>query len=211
MEKQEIALIVCNALLPPPKLFESILRRQPLILCADGGANRLAKRGIRPDYIIGDLDSLQPQLREALPSEQIIHNAGQDNTDLEKALDFAVERGMAKATVIGATGRRPDHTLANFSILLKYHDQIELQFIDAYCSMRIISGETVLEEPVGRTLSLMPLGRCDGIETEGLAYPLRGETLELGVREGMSNVITVSPARIRIHKGFLLLFLVHKK
>ncbi|MBN2355907.1 thiamine diphosphokinase [candidate division KSB1 bacterium] len=211
MSKKKHALIVCNALLPPPKLLKAILKKEPLIICADGGANRLAKRGIRADYIIGDLDSLRPHLRAAFASERIIHDSGQDNSDLEKALDFAIDRGIERATVIGATGRRPDHTMANFSILLKYHRKLSLQFIDAYCMVRIIQGKTVLNEKPGTTVSLLPMGRCEGIETEGLAYPLHKESLELGVREGLSNFIVSTPARISISKGYLLLFMVHKK
>jgi len=209
--KSSIALVVCNAPLPPQALLHDILRLQPLIICADGGADRLRRRGMEPDYIVGDLDSLSKQTQCALAAAKIIKVSDQESTDLEKALDFALSHGISRATVTGATGRRLDHTFANFSILLKYHQKMTLTFLDVHCTVQMITGDNRLNIPKGTIVSLMPMGRCEGIVTEGLAYPLQDEPLELGVREGLSNVVVSSPVHIHVGKGFLSLFIVHKK
>lgn len=204
------ALIVCNAPLPPQALLQDLLRQNPTIICADGGADRLHRRGIEPHFIVGDLDSLSRRIQTTIDPEKLIKVSDQNSTDLEKALNFAIDRGISSVIVIGAMGGRSDHTFANFSILLKYHDKIRIEYLDTHGTMRIITAETVLNLPKGTTISLMPLGICKGIETEGLAYPLKNESLQLGVREGLSNVVTSSPVRIRIRKGFLLLFILYK-
>ncbi len=205
------ALIVCNAPLPPQKLIDPILRENPLIICADGGANRLWRRGIQPEFIVGDLDSLQPQLRRIFSPEKIVYNPGQENSDLEKALDFALSQGITQAVVIGATGRRPDHTMVNFSILLKYHQKLYLEFLDAHCTMRLLTGDCQVPLAVGTTISLLPMGTCEGVRTHGLRYPLNDEPLILGTRESLSNLVEENPVSIHVRQGYLLLFVVHKR
>jgi thiamine pyrophosphokinase len=112
---------------------------------------------------------------------------------------------------VGATGGRPDHSLANLSILKKYHKRIRLLFSDPFCDIRIIGSKIVFEAIVGSLISLMPLDRCQGIQTVGLKYPLDNESLELGRREGTSNVVISSPVQITVKKGYLLLFVVKNK
>ncbi len=200
------ALILCSGPVPGRRQLAPLAAKAARIVCADGGADRALQRGLQPDVIIGDMDSVSPAARASFVRAQWIQVQDQESNDLEKALEFVIAQGMGAAIVAGATGRRADHTLANFSILARYHDRIQLQFVDDHCRMRILSGETSLPLPVGRTLSLMPLGRCEGITTAGLAYPLHDESLELGVREGLSNRVISSPVRITVRRGHLLLF-----
>ncbi len=134
----------------------------------------------------------------------------QNSTDLEKALDYALAQGIRRAVVIGATGRRPDHELANISILGKYQHLLALSFVDAWCRIEIIDAPVTLPLKIGTTLSLMPLGRCEGITTRGLRFPLNEEALELGVREGLSNMVAESPVHISLRRGKLLLFIVDR-
>ncbi len=200
------ALIICNGPLPGKLKLQKLAAQANKIICADGGANRALRRGLQPDVIIGDLDSVTPETRLAFDQVRWIHKVDQESTDLEKVLDWALSQGISSATVVGATGRRSDHTLANFSILAKYSGRMRLEFIDSHCRMRILEENTILDLKIGTTLSLLPLGRCEGITTEGLAYPLRDEALELGVREGLSNQVVFTPVRISLRRGKLLLF-----
>ncbi len=205
------ALVICNGDVLSKAKIAAFLREKPFIVCADGGANKARLLGIHPHAIIGDLDSISSRTRKHFSRVETIHIADQDSTDLEKALDFLLKLLVTSATVVGATGGRPDHSLANLSILKKYHKRIRLLFCDPYCDIRIIDGKIVFEAIVGSVISLMPLDRCEGIHTIGLKYPLDNESLELGEREGTSNVVSSSPVQITVKKGCLLMFVVKKK
>ena len=167
--------------------------------------------GIRPDAIVGDLDSISPATRKFFSRVETIHLRDQESTDLEKALDYLLMKKIYDVVVVGATGGRPDHTLANFSILKKYHRRMRLRYSDSFCELQVIDRSLSLESEVGSVVSLMPLGKCDGITTTGLKYRLRNETLELGVREGTSNEVISSPVKILVKKGSLLLFILKKR
>jgi thiamine pyrophosphokinase len=205
------ALVICNGDVLSKAKIAPLLREKPFIICADGGANKARLLGIRPHAIIGDLDSISSRTRKHFSRVETIHIAGQESTDLEKALDFLLKLLIPSATVVGATGGRPDHSLANLSILKKYHKRIRLLFSDPFCDIRIIDSKIVFEAMVGSVISLMPLNRCEGIQTIGLKYSLNNESLDLGEREGTSNVVTSSPVKITVKKGSLLLFIVKKK
>ncbi len=134
-----------------------------------------------------------------------------DSTDLEKALDYLLMHRYHNAVVVGAMGGRPDHSLSNLSILKKYHKRIRLLFSDSLCDIQIIDRKIVFESGIGSVVSLLPLGRCDGVTTTGLEFSLHNESLELGVREGTSNKVISSPIKISVKKGSLLLFAVKPK
>lgn len=204
------ALIIGNGPLPPRRRILPLIASGTLIVCADGGANRARMRGLRPHVIVGDLDSLRPETAAAFPEARIIRIGDQESTDLEKAIDYVLKQGIGRAIVIGATGRRPDHELANLSILARYQGRLELSFLDAWSRIRIVDGEISLPLEIGTTVSLLPLGRCEGITTRGLEWPLNNASLEPGVRESISNRVISSPVLIRLRNGKLLLFIIDR-
>ncbi|MEI7672862.1 MAG: thiamine diphosphokinase, partial [Deltaproteobacteria bacterium] len=181
----------------------------PFIVCADGGANKVRAYRIVPDCIIGDLDSITQKTRHYFSFVPIIHNSDQESTDLEKVLDYLLANRFTSATIVGATGERPDHTMANFSILLKYHKKIALRFFDERCTIEIVQKKIRFAASPGQQISLVPMGKCSGITTRGLKYFLKNESLELGVREGSSNEASASTVDITVKSGSLLLFKIH--
>lgn len=187
-------------------MLSPLLRSRPFIICADGGANKVRSFGITPDCIIGDLDSITNATRRYYASVPVIHVARQDSTDLEKALDYLLEQRFRSAAVVGATGDRPDHTMGNFSILVKYHKKILLQFIDERCEISVIQKKIRFKTFAGQKISLVPMGKCSGVTTSGLKYPLHNEPLEPGVREGTSNEAFARTAAVSVRQGNLLLF-----
>ena len=204
------SLVICNGDVLSKKAIAPLLTGRPFIICADGGANKARRLGVRPDVIIGDLDSITSGTKAFFSSVMTLHNADQESTDLEKALTYLVKHRFRQTVVVGATGGRPDHSLANLSILKKYHKKIEIVFTDQFCTTQIIRNQIIFEAAVGSVVSLMPLGACEGIATVGLKYPLHREALELGVREGTSNEVVSTPVKISVKKGSLLLFVVKK-
>ncbi|MGA7161314.1 MAG: thiamine diphosphokinase [Bacteroidota bacterium] len=210
-KKKREALVICNGEVPSKKAMLQLLRGKPFIVCADGGANKARTLGILPDLIIGDLDSISLVTRRFFPNVETLRVKSQYSTDLEKALDYLVKHRYQTASVVGALGGRPDHSFANFSIFKKYHNRIGLLFSDSLCNIQIIDKKIVFESRIGTVISLMPLGRCVGITTAGLEFPLVNESLELGIREGTSNKVISSPVKISVKKGSLLLFVVKSK
>lgn len=203
------ALVICNGEAPPRSLLMPLLRSKPFILCVDGGANKARSYGITPDCIIGDLDSIMPRTRQIYSSVPVIHIADQNSTDLEKGLEYLLANGCRSALIIGAMGERPDHTMANFSILMKYHRRLSLRFFDERCTVEIIPKKIRFTAAIGQQISLVPMDKCTGIVTSGLRYPLRRETLQPGVREGSSNEAVKSTISISLDRGTLMLFKIH--
>jgi thiamine pyrophosphokinase len=203
------ALVICNGEMPSSKHFAKLLKNKPFIVCADGGANKARTYGIVPDLIIGDLDSITKATRMTFTHVPTIQVSDQNSTDLEKALMHILSQGYTSALVIGATGDRPDHTMANFSILQKYHHALTLQLFDDFCTIEIVEKKIKFTAVPGQQISLLPMGLCQGISTSGLKYPLRNEALQLGVREGSSNEAVRTQVSISVRKGMLLLFKIH--
>lgn len=175
-----------------------------LFIAADGGAKTAKKLGLRPDIIIGDLDSFTPDGTERA---EIIQDPDQETNDLEKALHAALHRGAIKVVIFGATGKRLDHTLKNLSVMLQFHPKLEdIRFKDRYSMMEIIRSPFKRAVVPGTTLSLFPLsGTVHGITTKGLKYPLSDEMLKNGVRDGNSNEATEPTVEIEFKQGDLLL------
>jgi len=201
-------VILCNGRKPPGELINAELERSDLFIAADGGGNHARNLGLTPDIVTGDLDSYHPTIEERR-SIDILHNPDQETNDLEKALQVALNHKATHVTIFGAVGRRVDQTLKNLSVLLRYHKQFEsIRFLDRYGELFLIPTDFVTKVPVGTTLSLIPLsGRVGGVTTTGLAYPLREEFLETGVRDGTSNRAIDETIRIRHTSGNLLLFI----
>ena len=202
------ALIVGNGEPPSRELFAACAQEAELILCADGGANTASAYGYAPDYIVGDLDSVSRQSKAALAADRLIlvDPEGNVGTDGQKVLNHAVALGVTEAVLLGFTGRRTDHLLGNLSLLKTFADRLALCIVDDYCDIRLIDHRICFRAAIGQKISLCPLdGAAEGIETFGLKWPLRSESLIPGVREGISNEVMANPVEIRVERGDLLL------
>ncbi len=203
----QTALLICNGEPPPRHIARTLVLRAGLVVAADGGANLARRYGISPDVIIGDLDSVTESTRKHFKNTRIIRVARQDNTDLEKALDYLVERGCPLATIIGATGKRLDFTLGNLSVIWNYTRRIRLAFVgDGWTAVPVGRTLTVAAK-IGTTVSLIPFGACSGVTLRGLQYPLTQATLKVGTI-GVSNVVRRSPFTVRVKAGHMLLVIL---
>ena len=91
----------------------------PYVVCCDGGADEYIRRGNVPDVIIGDGDSLSDENRRKFG--HILHRiSDQETNDQTKAVNFLLAQGKRRIAIIGATGKREDHTLGNISLLIDY-------------------------------------------------------------------------------------------
>ena len=208
--KREFAVVIGNGEPPTKQLFDAITAPDALVICADGGANALAALGVKADYVVGDFDSVSEQALSGVPADHRIRvDADNTSTDLVKALNHALSLGVRSAALLGVTGGRVDHTLWNLSLLKKFQGRLQLKVIDAWCETELIDARGIqFDATPGQKLSLCPLGGpVSGITTSGLKFPLSGESLAPGERDGISNEVVHSPVTIHVGAGDLLLCL----
>jgi thiamine pyrophosphokinase len=208
------ATIIANGQIHDGDFLRSLVAPTDLVICADGGVGNALALGLQPQVVIGDLDSFDSDLQAQLEAEgcQVItHPARKDETDLELAMKYAVERGAQEVLILGALGNRLDHTLANVLLLaLPELRSVQARILDGRQEVFLIRDEALVEGQVGDTLSLLPLTeQVTGIYTEGLEYPLKNGTLYLGPAQGVSNVLTSPQARVWIGQGLLLAVIIH--
>jgi len=188
--------------------FVELVRGAECVLAADGGANHLAKIGVRPEAVVGDLDSIRPGVRRWVGEERMVLRPDQDFTDLHKALAYAFdERGAQHVMVLAATGGRLDHALENLALLVRWAARGSLELRDERHRVVPVLGRTELATASGQGISLMPAGRCERVWTKGLHWELAGEPLDLAGRTGVSNLAEGDRAEIRVEGGALLVFL----
>jgi len=204
--KSSRALILANGPFPPPDILRDLRTHATLIVCADGGANWARRSKIRPDVILGDLDSILPSTKRHFRETPILRIDDQESTDLEKAIRYCVGRRIASADIIGALGERIDHTTGSLGCFKKFGEQIQLRFVDSVGELTLVKGSVRFKTKKGERVSLIPLDRCKGVSTTNLKYALKNSVLELGVRDGISNEATGAVARVAVKKGTLLLY-----
>jgi thiamine pyrophosphokinase len=202
-------LIICNGEPPSRRLARKLARDAEMVIAADGGANIARRYGIRPDVIIGDLDSIQPATRKVFRSTTIMQISRQDNTDLEKALDYVLTQKLDEVSVIAATGKRLDFTLGNLSVIWNYAHTLRMTFLGDGWMASPVGRSRTIKAPIGTIVSLIPFGRCSGVTLRGLRYPLVNATMNVG-GIGVSNVVRSSPFSVHVRKGNMLLIVLEK-
>ncbi|MGH1365115.1 MAG: thiamine diphosphokinase [Calditrichia bacterium] len=202
------ALVVANGGLSKNELSKISGQLFDLIVAADGGADSLIDTDYSPNLIVGDLDSVSSAARQAISPENILHIPSQESTDLEKALLVCRDRGITDITLVGAFGKRLDHTLNNLSILCRYDRQFTLTLLEKFSQLFLVRESWEYHGHPGQTVSLIPLSAISAVQTTGLVYPLNSEPLALGVREGSSNEITTGAVRVEVSNGVLAVFVL---
>jgi thiamine pyrophosphokinase len=181
------------------------------IVCADSGAEHGRRLRLDVMAIVGDLDSISNETLEHYREKgsEIVRIPEQDHNDFEKSLRYLLSKEMTIVRVFGMTGGRTDHTLTNFSVMLRYTDQFDsLVALDANGEHQFLTAKknaASINCAVGSAVSLTPFGEAIGVTTTNLKYALLGEQLKLGIREGLSNVATGTPVGVTIESGALLL------
>ena len=179
------------------------------IICADSGAGYLRVIGMVPHVIIGDMDSLSPDMLlyfKERGSRIIRFPAGKNETDTQLALEYAFGIAPDEIYVFGAFGTRIDHTLANVSLLaLGVKKGIQIKLIDEWCETFIVNRECTIEGEPGQTVSLLPLSdMVTGITIDGFEYPLKDGAMEIGTPYGVSNRLVATRGIISVKTGHLL-------
>ena len=149
------------------------LSRNKLIVAADGGADRLLEYEILPDKVIGDLDSISDKTATKL-EDWLVLNKDIQKTDLEKAVEYAIERGSKKIQIAGWSGGRIDHTIA--ALGLAFDSRIEL--IDDNFTVKCISDLEIIEDEKGTLFSLISVPEAR-VSIQGARWELDHEKLKM--------------------------------
>jgi len=196
---------------PEPDLCQLLARRADLIVAADSGLQTAENAGLRPDWVIGDMDSLDDLGRlEKYPADKVLRfRQDKDHTDTELALDLLREQGCEKICIIGGGGGRLDHILALRSLFerKKYPERWVTKNEDIYCLdvLNTSGGVLNIKVPLSSLVSVFPLGSGPwDIESNGLKWPLNGLSWEMG-SIGISNTTVEDQFGIRVNKGRFLL------
>jgi thiamine pyrophosphokinase len=209
------AVIVANGPLPRPPFPRPRITSEDLVVCVDGGAGNALALGLNPSVVIGDMDSIDAELRQHLGREGCLfveYPSRKDETDTELAVRYALSEGATELLILAALGGRIDHTLANVMLLaIPELSSASARMIDGDQELVLLRDEILIEGRPGDTISLLPLGGdAVGIRTEGLEYPLSDESLQLGASRGVSNVLVGPHARVRVGDGLLLMVHHHR-
>ncbi|MBP7459676.1 MAG: thiamine diphosphokinase [Candidatus Delongbacteria bacterium] len=202
-----MAAIIANGDLPDSEHLTSILDRTQLCICADGGANGAHRLGIIPDYVIGDLDSIDDEAlqyyRYHSPSTRIIHQSDQSTTDLEKCLVFLQQYPVETCYLLGVTGDRSDHFLYALHLLHLFSRRMNLIMISRHQQIFLVRDQVEFDS-VSDTVSFFGFPEAGGVTTEGFHYAIKDCRIGMNTIQSISNRIERVPARLTIRSGCLL-------
>lgn len=176
-----------------------------MLIAADGAAAFLAAQGIRPDVVVGDLDSLAPKAQARLADlgvEVLRFPVHKDVTDGELAVDEALRRGAGEILLAGALGAL-DHTLGHLAILRRLAAAgVAARLVSPQLSVAVLvaPSEHALDAKPATRVSLVPLGGDAVVTLRGLAYPLRRERLPGDACLGLGNSV-IAEASVVVHEG----------
>lgn len=166
-------VILANGEYPKHPLATSILNNCKYLVCCDGAINNLNDAGRIPNAIVGDCDSLNEENR--LKYAEIIHRISEQETnDLTKAVHFCMEQGRKEITILGATGKREDHTLANISLLCEYMKEADVQMITDYGVINGIYTDSIFESSIGQQVSIICIDKTP-ISSKNLVYKINDQ------------------------------------
>ena len=186
------------------------------LIAADRGVEFFMGTDLEPDVAVGDFDSLSAEgakYMETLKYTEIRRlKPEKDDSDTQSAANYAIEQGTERIMILGATGNRIDHLMANFGLLmLGKIKQVQIVLVDVYNYMSLIESGMILkkEEQFGKYVSFFPIeGEVTGLTLKGFKYPLNSYTLKVedsGLT--VSNEISDPEAEVTFETGKLLMIM----
>ena len=202
-------VLFANGDLPEPENIARWINKDDFLIAVDGGLNHITNLGLKPNLIIGDLDSVKEEKLNQFRKLNVKiekYPVDKDQNDLELAIQAAVNMNPKTIWIVAALGNRIDQTLANIFLLTREDlEAIDTHLFDGVRDVFLIRNEAAIKGNTGQRVSLIPIqGPVKGIRTEGLHYPLNNETLYPDQTRGISNRISNPTARISIEDGLLL-------
>jgi len=180
-----------------------------LVIAADGGVAEADRLGFHVDLLVGDLDSADPAAVtrvEAAGGSVQRHPRDKDASDLELAMEAAIDAGVRRIVVVGGDGGRLDHLLGNVFLLesIGWAD-VEVDAVFGDATLHVIRDDRTVDGVPGELISLYAVsGPAHGVTTEGLRWSLQDAELAPGSTLGLSNEFVEPAARVRLADGVIL-------
>lgn len=206
--------VVTNGNIDDENILRSVLSSSDYVICADGAAKYFMDINVKPDLLVGDLDSIDASTLEWVKKSKIDIKqfpVKKDMTDTELAIEYAINMSPNVITLIGAIGSRMDHSLANIMLLYKIHKVgIRARIVNEVNDIAITDCTLHIDGRIGQTISIIPIGGdAKGVSLIGLEYKLLDQDIALGSSLGISNMFREERAIITVDKGTLLVIKVH--
>lgn len=207
-------IIFANGDLPDLDKARNLLRNGDFIICADGGTRHALVLGVTPNLVIGDMDSIQKDQWQALEKAGVVIEffpRDKNETDLELALDRAIEFEPQQIVIVAALGGRLDQTIGNIALLTDIRlSTLDVRLADGVDEIFICRNQVQVHGRSGDIVSLIPWGNpVRGVQTNGLRWALKSETLFPEKTRGISNELLGENADIKIASGTLLVIHTH--
>ena len=179
-----------------------------IIICCDRGLLHADKLNIKPDYIVGDFDSVSEILLdkyEDLGFDIDRYPAKKDYTDLEIGVNIAIEKGVEDIVIMGGIGSRIDHTFGNMHILYSLLEKnIKACLVNNYNHITLTNSKAVVKGKKGDIVSILPfMGDAEGVTLKGFEYSITDFNMKFGQALGVSNVLLGDEGIVCVKKGCL--------
>lgn len=198
-------VIVADGSFPEHEIPLGYLRNAEILVCCDGSAGSVVSHGLIPTAITGDMDSLSEELLMKF-SDRIFSDDSQETNDLTKAVEWCRESGYDDIVIVGATGKREDHTIGNISLLVEYARHMNVKMVTDTGLFLPILKSCKIESYAGQQVSIFSVDPETEITSSGLKYPLKKKKLrnwwEATLNESMGESFSLT-----IENGRILVFL----
>lgn len=205
------SVVVANGEFPQSDEVRGLIRGAEIVISGDGATLSLLAYGRKPDYIVGDMDSLPAHIQSEY-ADRIVHITDQETNDLTKCVRYAASLGVETLYILGATGKREDHTLGNISLLTTYKSLFKhLRMVSDYGVFITIDTTTTFESCQGQQVSIIALPPVARMTFHGLKYPIKEYAPQIWW-EATLNEVMDSSFTIELHdKGDVLVYISNER
>ncbi len=203
-------VVLANGEYGPLEEYRAVVCADDIIICADGGANYAYEMGLIPAYIVGDMDSIRPEVKEFYARQTVVkkYPRRKDFTDTQLALSLAEELGADEVLFLGTLGKRLDHTLSNL------YSGIEMAIMGKQvahfspdCIVYLTAQRIIISGQKGDVVSVLPLSeKASGVSEKGFEFPLEKVVLEKKNPYTVSNILAQERGEISVEDGILAVF-----
>jgi thiamine pyrophosphokinase len=198
-------VIIADGTFPTHEIPLGYIRNAERIICCDGSARNAIEAGFEPAAIAGDMDSLDSELLDKY-ADRIYPDKNQETNDLTKAVVWCRNNGFRDIAIVGATGKREDHTIGNISLLADYCTDTNVIMISDTGIFRPFLKSSLINSFPGQQVSVFSIDPETEITSHRLLYPLMRTKLK-NWWSGTLNEATSESFSIEFSRGRVIVYL----
>ena len=204
MKNNKIILVLNGRLFNKNKLIK-LLKKYSTIICADGAANKLIDLSIVPDHIIGDLDSIKKDYKDKY-YEKLVELKDQNLNDLHKSILWLKKRKVTEVDIIGLDGKRFDHAIGNFSVILDCISFMKIKIFTKHGTFYSVDTKIKIKGCKNKFISIFDNSKNNKISTKNLKFELHNSSLKK-LYEGTLNYCLKNEIYIYTKNNILIFIL----